>query len=171
LEGGNVAENDDVVEVASVGLGHRKKCSVEIVPAGRLEGTLEAECFELDPALQPTDIITDRQSFRVRVKWCVIGELRRHLCGTWCIQIAWESCGSGPEGEWHRDIDFDGCDEDGCYQLDFDFPPGRLPAGECGTVYCLCVTLSSKRVCGERKYVGLIHGFCKDVCCIMVRPG
>lgn len=161
-----------VVEVEAIGHGHKKRCSVEIVPPGGLRGTLEAECFELDPVLNPTDVITDKQRFRVRVRWCLLGDLRRHLCGSFCVCVAWESCGPAVEGQWCQEIPLNPCDDDGCYELDFDFAPGQLPAGDCGTIYCLCVTISSRQICPDgTKYVGLMHGFCKDVCCIMVRPG
>ena len=63
---------------------------------------------------------------------------------------------------------------DDCYVVDFSLPPGTLQAGECGTIYCFCVTVSSRtKECPGKVppyYTGLIHGFCKDICCIMVRP-
>lgn len=157
----------------TVELGHhRRRCSVEIVPPPGLSATLEASCHEGDPSLDPTDVITDKQELIVKVKWCVQGDLRRHLCGTWCVCVAWESCGPGPEEQWCERLPFNPCLPDNqCYEQIFRFPPGRLPAGDCGTIYCLCVTLSSEVVCDGTKYVGLIHGFCKEVCCIMVRPG
>jgi hypothetical protein len=153
---------------------HRKKCSVEIVPPPGLRATLEAECYELEPVLKPTDIISDQQRFRIRVKWCVHGELRRHLCGTWCVSVAYESCGPAEEGQVIKRIPFDPClPDDRCYELDFDFEPGTLAPGDCGTVYCFCVTLSSETTtCPDgQRYAGLIFGFCRDVCCIMVRSG
>jgi hypothetical protein len=153
--------------------GHGGKiCTVEIVPPGGLTGTLEAECFEIGNLLDPVTVISDKQTLRVKVKWCLLGDLRRHLCGSFCVAVQWESCGPAVEGEWVKQINLDPCDDDGCYELDFDFGPGVLKPGECGTVYCLCVTISSRQICPDgTKYVGLMHGFCKDVCCVMIRPG
>lgn len=153
---------------------HRKKCEVEIVPPPGLRATLEASAHEGDPVLPPTDIISDKQELLVKVKWCVQGDLRRHLCGTWCVSVAWESCGPGPEQQADpKRVPFDPClPDDRCYETEFRFPPGTLPAGDCGTIYCLCVTLSSEVTCPDgTRYAGLIFGFCKDVSCIMVRPG
>jgi hypothetical protein len=162
----------DTAESSELGL-HRKKCEVEIVPPPGLRATLEASVHEGDPALPPTNIISVNQEILVKVKWCVLGDLRRHLCGTWCVKVAWESCGPGPEEQSPpRHVDFDPCLPDNkCYETEFRFPPGTLPAGDCGTVYTLCVTLSSERVCNGTKYAGLIFGFCDDVARIMVRPG
>jgi hypothetical protein len=157
----------------SLELGHhRRRCSVEIVPAPGLTATLEASCHEGDPAQPPTDIIGANQPLIVRVKWCVQGDLRRHLCGTWCVNVAWESCGPAPERQESQRVEFDPClPDDKCYEAVFRFPPGTFDPGDCGTIYCLCVTLSSERTCPDgTKYAGLIFGFCRDVCCIMVRP-
>jgi hypothetical protein len=162
----------DTAESSELGL-QRKKCEVEIVPPPGLKATLEASVHEGDPALPPTNIISVNQEILVKVKWCVLGDLRRHLCGTWCVKVAWESCGPGPEEQAPpRKLDFDPCLPDNkCYETEFRFAPGTLPAGDCGTVYTLCVTLSSERVCNGTKYAGLIFGFCDDVARIMVRPG
>jgi hypothetical protein len=157
----------------SLGLAHhRRRCSVEIVPPPGLRATLEASCHEGDPALPPTDIISANQELLVKVRWCVQGDLRRHLCGTWCVNVAWESCGPGPEEQASQRVPFDPClPDDRCYEAEFRFPPGTLPPGDCGTIYCLCVTLSSEVTCPDgTRYAGLIFGFCRDVCCVMVRP-
>ena len=106
------------------------------------------------------------------MKLCIEGELRRHLCGELCIQLAWESCGPAKEGQVTQWIDMDPCmADDECYEYTFRLPGGTFEAGECGTVYCFCVTVSSRKRCPDgRVYTGLIHGFCRDICCIMVRP-
>lgn len=163
-----MAENNDL-EVMDVHT-RRRKCRVEIVPPPGITAVLESQCYELEPVLKPTDIVSDKQRFRVRVTWQVEGDLRRHLCGTWCVTTAWESCGDFPEGHRTREIPFNPCG-DGRYELDFDFEPGDLTASDCGVVYCFCVTLGSKVVCEDATYTGLIFGFCKDVCCIQVRKG
>jgi hypothetical protein len=154
-------------------VGHRRRCEIEIVPPPGLRATLEASVHEGDPELPPTDIISTNQELIVKVKWCVLGDLRRHLCGTWCVCVSWESCGPALEGQWCQRLPFDPClPDDKCYEAIFRFEPGRLSAGDCGTIYCLCVTLSSEADCPDgTRYPGLIFGFCKDVACVMVRPG
>jgi hypothetical protein len=163
-----------MAEIAeSLELGrHRKKCEIEIVPPPGLTATLEASVHEGNPELPPTDIVSANQELIVKVKWCVQGDLRRHLRGTWIVCVSWESCGPALEGEWKRRVEFDPCLPDNkCYEAEFRFPPGRLPPGDCGTIYCLCVTLTSEAECPDgTKYAGLIFGFCKDVACVMVRP-
>ena len=144
-------------------------CSVEIVPPPGLTATLSAECFEGEPALDPTDIITDQQELIVKVKLCIDGDLRRHLCGRLCFRLAWESCGPAEEDQRVIWVDLDPC-RDECYEAVFRLPPGTLAAGECGNIYCFCVTVSSRMECDGRTFTGLIHGFCRDICCIMVRP-
>jgi hypothetical protein len=163
-----MAETAESLELAR----HRKKCEIEIVPPPGLSATLEASVHEGDPELPPTDIISANQELIVKVKWCVQGDLRRHLCGTWCVCVSWESCGPALEGQWCQRVPFQPCLPDNkCYEAIFRFEPGQISPGECGTIYCLCVTLSSEVDCDGTKYAGLIFGFCKDVACIMVRPG
>jgi len=149
---------------------HRKQCEVEIVPPGGLTASLEATVHEGNPQLPPTDIVTENQAIIVRVRWCIHGDLRHHLCGTWCVKVAWESCGDGPEGHQVIRVPFDPClPDDVCYEKDITIPAGTLPAGECGTVYCFCVTLSSAYECQNTQYPGPIFGFCDNVACVMVR--
>jgi hypothetical protein len=165
-----MAETAESLELAR----HRKKCEIEIVPPPGLSATLEASVHEGDPELPPTSIISENQELLVKVKWCVQGDLRRHLCGRWCVKVAWESCGPGEESESGPiHVDFDPClPDDKCYEAEFRFPPRTLKAGDCGAVYTLCVTLSSEtEECAGTRYAGLIFGFCDDVARIMVRPG
>ena len=153
--------------------GHGE-CSTEIVPAQGLWAKLKAECFT-DPNLPPADIITTDDELLVRVTLCLQGDLRHHLCGRLCFKLAWDSCGPADDGEVVEWRDMDPCrTRDDCYVVEFRLPAGRLEAGECGTVYCFCVTVSSRTIeCPNEDppyYTGLIHGFCRDICCIMVRP-
>jgi hypothetical protein len=157
-------------EIASeVELGHHKKlCAIEIAPPGTLSLKLSASCHE-DSATGPeAEVVAESQTFYVVVKWKTLGTLRRHICGRWCLKVAWESCGPGSEAAIHRYIDIDPCKDD--YEEPFAIQGGDLGAGDCGTIYCLCVTLSSASECPDGD-VGLLFGSCKDVCCIMVRPG
>jgi len=153
--------------VPAKGQGPAGDCSVLIVPKP-LSATLSVECTEaLDDG-----IIAENESLSVLVRLCIKGDLRRHLCGELCLKLAWESCGSAPEGEVKHWIELDPClPEDKCYEHTFTLPGSTFQAGDCGTMYCFCVTMSSRMKCEDgRTYTGLIHGFCKELCCIMVRP-
>lgn len=153
---------------------HRRQCEVEIVPIGGLTATLEASVHEGDPQLPPTDIVSEDQDIIVTVRWCVHGELRHHLCGIWCVKVAWESCGDGPEGHQIDHVLFNPCLPDNqCYETNvvLDAKTHKLTAGECGTVYCFCVTLTSEYDCPPAgRFPGPIFGFCDHICCVMVRP-
>jgi hypothetical protein len=152
---------------------HHKRCDVEIVPPGGLTATLEATVHPGEPDIPPADIIDENQDVIVIVRWCIHGDLRHHLCGTWCVKVAYESCGDGPEGHQVVHVPFDPClPDDKCYEAVVRIRAGehKLPAGECGTVYCFCVTLTSEYDCPYGHFPGPIFGFCNDVACIMVRP-
>lgn len=149
---------------------HRNRCEVEIVPPGGLTATLEATVHEGAPELPPTEIVAENQDILVIVRWCIHGDLRHHLCGTWCVKVAWESCGDGPEGHEIEHLPFDPCLPDNeCYKKEVRIPAGTLKAFECGTVYCFCVTLTSEYDCPGGHFAGPIFGFCRNVACIMVR--
>ena len=148
----------------------RQPCIVEIVPPGGLTATFEATVHEGDPQLPPTDIVAENQDIVVKARWCIQGKLRHHLCGTWCVKVAWESCGDGPEGHQVVHVPFDPCLPDNqCYETVARIGAGTLTAGDCGTAYCFCVTLTSEYDCPNGHFPGPIFGFCRNVACIMVR--
>jgi hypothetical protein len=151
---------------------YRHRCDVEIAPLGGLTATLEATVHPGAPEVPPSDIVAANQDVFVNVRWCVQGELRHHLCGTWCVKAAYESCGDGPEGHQVVHVPFNPClDDDTCYEavVPIRASEHKLLAGECGTVYCFCVTLSSEYDCDGKRFPGPIWGFCNNIACIMVR--
>jgi hypothetical protein len=153
---------------------NREPCIVEIVPPGGLTATFYATVHAGEPDIPPTTIVDESQDIVVKARWCIQGDLRHHLCGTWCLKVAWESCGDGSEGHQVTHVPFDPCLPDNrCYEAIVRIPAGRLGAGECGTVYCFCVTLTSEYDCprdgGAQRFAGPIFGFCRNVACIMVR--
>lgn len=123
-----------------------------------LGGTMTAQFY--NPAGEPCLVVHENQELRVVVTVKLTGRILNYLCNTKiCVQLAFESCGSGPEGELHEWKTLVPCETD-TYTFEFRVPSGRLTAGECGRQYELCITLGSKDCCGK---VGFIFGTCKDL--------
>ncbi|MDX2378342.1 MAG: hypothetical protein QNM02_01115 [Acidimicrobiia bacterium] len=124
-----------------------------------LGGTLEAAF--LTPDGEPCQLLHEDQAVRIRVRVHLTGRILNYLCDTQlCVTVAYESIGTGPEGEVTRGHTLTPCRDGGdTYTFDFDLPGGTLSAGECGKQYEIGITLGSKDCCGQ---AGFIFGTCRD---------
>jgi hypothetical protein len=139
-------------------MGH--KCKLDIhQEIWDLGGELEAEF--LTPDGEPCKLVHEDQAVRIRVTVRLTGNILHYLCDTeMCVTVAYESIGTGPEGEFTKGLTLYPCREGGdTYTFDFDIAAGTLKAGECGKQYEIAITLGSKDCCG---HVGFIFGTCKD---------
>ena len=124
-----------------------------------LGGVMTAEFY--DVAGHPCRVVHENDEIRIVVVLKLTGRILNYLCNTKiCVQVAFESCGTGPEDSVHQWKVLNPCAPGGDrYEFDFRIPAGRLTAGECGTQYELCITVGSKDCCDK---VGFIFGTCKD---------
>lgn len=124
-----------------------------------LGGTLEAEF--LGPDGEPCTLVHADQDFRIHVTVRLTGRILSYLCNTeMCVTVAYESIGTGPEGELTKGQTLNPCREGGdTYTFDFEIQGGTLSAGDCGKQYEIAITLGSKDCCGR---AGFIFGTCKD---------
>lgn len=134
-------------------------CIIDVHPnVFDLTGELIAEFFNKDTT-EPCGFIHEDQTLVVKVTVTLKGRILNYLCNTkLCVCLAFESCGSGFEGEFTKCKTLDPC-KTKVYTFEFEVPGGCLKAGECGKQYELCITLGSKDCCGK---VGFIFGSCKD---------
>jgi hypothetical protein len=124
-----------------------------------LSGTLTATFFNKTAPEEPVSFVHEDQVLVVKVTVTLGGKILNYLCNTQlCVCLAFESCGSGPEGEFCKWVTLDPCNRTS-YDFEFELPAGYLPSGECGKNYDICITLGSKDCCGK---VGFIFGRCKD---------
>jgi hypothetical protein len=138
----------------------RTRCKLDIHrEIWDLGGTMTAEFYNASDPTEPTGVIHEDETLRVRVTIELTGRILGYLCNTKIgVSLAFESCGSGFEGEWCQWQELYPCEQD-TYYFDFEIPGRRLRAGECGKQYELCITLSSKDCCGR---VGFIFGTCRE---------
>lgn len=134
------------------------ECPIEISDfAADLTAGLRATIYE-DGQSGPQKIIDITNNWVIDVEWFVHGHLARHLCGTFCVGVHLESVGEGEEYSFEtQEMEMDPCG-DGHYRLPFRIPAGKVKAGDCGKVYIVAVTLTSKDPCGR---AGHIAGFCR----------
>jgi hypothetical protein len=129
----------------------------------QLQGNVKAALYEVG-GKDPVNIIQSDQDAEVRVEIEFGGRLARLFCLTWCVCVAFESCGSGSENEiCKEDIKWDPCKEEKTV-VTIRIPAGTLEPKKCGGVYGLCVTVTAKDQCG---YPAPIAAMCKGAC-IMV---
>ena len=142
-------------------------CTVEIFRRG-IPGDVKiyywlAETHPTDdvPYPDPIDIIGEDETLYVIVYVVLESAVRRHLCGTLCVDVDIDTCGPAPDKEFpEQDVDLDPCG-DGIYFIYFELPPGTfVPTTRCGRVYRICVTVGSHDPCGGP---GLIWGHCDSV--------
>lgn len=123
-----------------------------------LDGYIRAYVVDLDRQ-QPSTIINCDEGGEVHVEWDIRGPLRDHLCGSWCICVYLESIGPGPEIEVPdscRTYPIVAC-KDGPYRHVVRLPAG-VDCGDCGKLYIVGVTLTSKDGCDNP---GHIAAYCK----------
>lgn len=124
-----------------------------------LQGTLTAKFYNQSDMNEPVGFVHEDQVLVVKVTVTLAGKILNYLCNTQlCVCLAFESCGSGPEGEFCQWVTLDPCNKE-TYDFQFQLPAGTLTSGECGKNYDICITLGSKDCCGK---IGFIFGRCKD---------
>lgn len=143
------------------------KCDFEIDPFdSKLDGSMRATIYEEGEVGPQKHIRIDRKVF-VDVEWFLHGHLTRHLCGTWCIGVHFESVGKGKEYSFGPyDVKMKPCG-DGHYRYVVEIEAGKIKAGDCGKVYLTAVTLTSRDKCGDP---GHIRAFCQDGSVMFVEP-
>ena len=121
------------------------------------------------PRPDPLDIIAWNETYYVVVDIALPDSVRRHFCGTLCVDIDVDTCGPAPDlpGFEEKTIPLDPCSEDGRYCVWFELPAGTFapPDGypnRCGRVYRICVTIGSHDLC-DPPNPGLIWGHCDSL--------
>lgn len=128
-----------------------KACAFEVPESilMNLKGSVSYQFLEKG-GIDPTNIITSEQESLVRVDITFGGKLSHLFSLTWCVCVAFESHGSGPEGELCvKDIPWNPCRDGDVTTVDVVVPAGYLPAKECGAVYNITVTVTAKDQCGH----------------------
>ncbi|MGH3515067.1 MAG: hypothetical protein ACRDQI_12955 [Pseudonocardiaceae bacterium] len=139
-------------------------CTIDVSPVFlTLTADLSTKVFNVTDPDEPVGFVHEDQDLKVQVTVTLNGTLVNYLCDTeLCVCLAFESCGSGPEGEFCQNItlegDYDPCNTH-CFVFEFDLPGGTLIAGPCGKQYDICITLGSRDCCG---IPGFVFGSCKD---------
>ncbi len=143
------------------------ECPIEISPfVSELTGGLRATIYE-EGQPGPQQIISIDNDWYVDVEWFLHGHLTRHLCGTFCIGVHLESIGEGAEPSFGpQEVEMDPCGN-GHYRHQFRIPAGKVQASDCGKVYIVAVTLTSKDACGK---TGHIAAFCRKGSLMFTNP-
>jgi len=135
------------------------ECKFQLDPfACDLDGYIKADVIDLDTQ-QPSTIIDCNDGGIVRVEWGIRGPLAHHLCGEWCVCVYLESIGPGPEvviPDSCRTYKWEAC-HDGPWVHEVRIP-GGVDCGDCGKLYIVGVTLTSKDGC---YHPGHIAAYCK----------
>ena len=155
-------------------------CAFQIEPfLAQLTGSMSIQVLDLDNQ-QPTTVVDCDTGASVKVHWDIEGHLKKHLCGKWCVCVHLESLGPGPELSVKNpceSIDWEPCNEGGWnYEVviphDITTPQDNNTNGvddkdelcdpnQCGLLYQIGVTLTSKNGCGGP---GHIAAYCKGPC-------
>ena len=125
-------------------------CHFELPPriCADLAGSVTAAFYEIGGDA-PTNVIGSGQDSEVRVEIEFGGPSAHLFCLTWCVCVAFESCGKGIEDDiCIKDIPWDPCNGEKTV-VTVPIPKGTLPAKDCGAVYGLCVTVTAKDQCGH----------------------
>ncbi|MGH3867648.1 MAG: hypothetical protein ACRDQ4_16230 [Pseudonocardiaceae bacterium] len=128
-----------------------------------LHATVTAVYFDKTDPDEPIGIIHANQTLVVKVTIVLSGKSLHYLCDTeLCVCLAYDACGIDVEGQICKTIklegEYDPCNT-GTFVFKFEIPPNTLTAGDCGTQYDICLTISSKDCCGD---FGFLFGCCKD---------
>lgn len=140
-------------------------CTIDVEPKiWDLSGTMTTEFYNKTDPTEPCGMVHEDQALIVKVTVVLKGNILHYLCDTQlCVCLAFESCGSGREGEICKYIKLEG-QHDPCttntFCFEFELPGGYLSGGECGRQYGICITLGSKDCCG---HPGFIFGTCKGI--------
>lgn len=138
------------------------ECSIEIPPrfCDQLGATMNVSLSEL-PSYLPTNIINHNQSYQLKVCLELSAAFKKIFCGKWCINVAVERCGPGPDFMRTKTIDMDNCNpQEDCVTFTIngrDFETAN--SNHCGEVFHFCITAVALDPC-EGAPIG-IAGFCK----------
>ena len=145
-------------------------CSVEIFRR-RLPGNVVIDYWVAErrpthdfPYPDPLDIISWDQAYFVIVDITLEDPVRRHFCGSLCVDIDVDTCGPAPDLQFEEQtVLLDPCG-DGKYRMYFELPPGTFTQDRprCGRVYRICVTVGSHDLCVPPN-PGLIWGHCDSL--------
>jgi hypothetical protein len=143
-------------------------CSVEVFRRN-LPGTIlidywvaESRPTRDSPYPDPVDIISWDQAYYVIVRITLEDLVRRHFCGSLCVDIDVDTCGPAPDIQFPEEtVELDPCGT-GQYVVVFELPRGTFTQDRprCGRVYRICVTVGSHDLCG---HPGLIWGHCDSL--------
>src|SRR6476659_1240800 len=116
-------------------------CTIDVSPVFlTLTADLSTKVFNVTDPDEPVGFVHEDQDLKVQVTVTLNGTLVNYLCDTeLCVCLAFESCGSGPEGEFCQWLMLDPCNTN-VYTFEFRLPAGKLPSGECGKSYDICIT-------------------------------
>ncbi len=123
------------------------------------------------PYPDPVSIIGWDQGYYVVVYIHLRDAVRRHLCGSLCVDIDIDTCGPSPDMQFpEQRVELEPCGS-GWYTVVFELPPNTFrPPPEypnrCGRIYRVCVTVGSHDECG---HPGLIWAHC-DTFDLAVHP-
>ena len=163
-------DNDVAVAVEDAGevaIGSPfKKCGCQVIPYDSLYVTMKCTLWQNG---EPCGYLDVDKPAEYRVRVCLKGNLRYHLCGKLCVCVHIECLGPGPEITLPCvKLDLDPCDPDGCYDFVVPIPAGTLQPGQegCGQVCCFTTTLTSFTMCDQP---GHIACWCKGHCVMIYR--
>lgn len=135
------------------------KCEFELEPyKPGMTGWISAYIRDND-GTDPVTVIDCDSGGTIVIEWDIDGSLRDHMCGKWCVTAYLESIGPGPELALPGGcecIDWEPC-HDGSWKKEIAIPQG-IECTDCGSLYQVGVTLTSKDGCGNP---GHVAAFCK----------
>jgi hypothetical protein len=139
------------------------------IPAPNVfDGGITATVFDTSEGLEPVRILESADSFKVRVEWCICGQLIQALTGCWNVSLYIDHI-DGKEGPSQgqlgptqhtavvppQPVKPEGFQQ--CYTLDFDFPGGTVVDGVYNLV--VVITLSTGSCANPGPLVGDLLGY------------
>ncbi len=143
-------------------------CSIQL-PDGfcdQISADMHVHLYEI-PGDSPVNVIKRDQSYRVVVHIELSAQLKRLLCGQWCVSVMAEGAGTAGERKDVKRVRMNNCSDamdEVVFNLDGSwFTPGSdntgpVAEGGCGDVFNLTVTAIALDGC-EGEPIG-IAGFC-----------
>ena len=140
------------------------QCVIEAPASFREQLTMKLNVELYDTSGQnPVDIIQRGQAYKVIVDVELGANIKRLLCGKWCVCVSAESIGPGGEPRVCTKIPMDNCNPKADRAI-IDLPSTWFEQDQqiegCGTVYELVVTVAAYDKCEKPLPIGLV-GFCK----------
>lgn len=144
-------------------------CSVEIFRRS-IPGNIEIDYYVRElptadvPNPDPLDIIAWDQEYQIVVTIEMPDPVRRHLCGTLCVDVDVDTCGPAPDKQFDEEqVPLDPCGN-GVYVVVFKLEPNTFKdeSNRCGRVYRICITIGSHDLCTPPG-PGLIWAHCDSL--------